>query len=129
MGTYYKLLNLTKKQQYEPANKAVKYGNFIWYAEEIVGLLLGEWHGDQVRMVNDGADEDYHGPDEADPPWPVVTPPLYRAAGDDGESSSRLRLDRNGMTKLLEAFVRAFGPAAVAVALDEATEKAGTEIK
>ena len=55
MGVYYSLINVTKKEKYEPANGAVKHGNFVYYAEEMLLLLLGEWQYDEVRMCNDSA--------------------------------------------------------------------------
>jgi hypothetical protein len=128
VGTYYALVNITKRQRYEPANGAVKHGNFIWYAEEIVNLLLGDWRNDDVVMCSDGSDEgpywDSYGDPEGDdgpptPTWPAPAYPLYEGG--------KLALDRNGMTKMMKQFVEALGPDAVRVALDEALEKAGME--
>lgn len=51
MGTYWKLVNVTKQEQYEPAN--IKASGFRAYADKIVELLLERWMGDEVRLVND----------------------------------------------------------------------------
>ncbi len=127
MGTYYALVNLTKKQRYEPANGAVKHGNFVWFAEEMVELLLGSWIGDKVVMCSDsfesgpyydslGGEDDDGNPIPGEPEWPVVRG-LYDRHG-------KVDLDSNGMTKLLAKFVEAFGADKVRVALDAAIEKA-----
>jgi len=121
MGVYYKLINVTKKQQYEPANGAVKHGNLIWFAEEVVSLLLGDWLNDDVRMISDARDlyfvSEGEGGAEA---YPMVNPMYSSPDGD----KTRLSLDCNGMTKLMTQFVEAFGDEAVRVALDAAIEKA-----
>lgn len=119
MGTYYKLINATKREQYEPANGAVKYSNFIYYAEEMLHLLLGRWSGDEVRLVGDYKDL-WHQTDD----WPK--PPIDDYIFTDNERS-KVGLDHNGLQKLLEAFVRDLGAEVVAVALDAAIEKAKTE--
>ena len=120
MGTYYALVNLTKKQRYEPANKAIKYGNFVWFAEEVVLLLLGPWVGDEVRMAGDWDDRLWGDTFNWPPPvWPLYSSP-------DGDKTS-LNLDRNGVQKLMAQFVRALGPEAVSVALDAAIQDASKD--
>lgn len=116
MGIYYALVNVTKKQRYEPANGAVKHGNFIWNAEEMLELMLGPWIGDEVRLCHDSYGHLY----EQSYDWPAPSHPLYAEDGD----GLKLKLDRNGMTKMLTQFVEAFGADAVRVALDAAMEKA-----
>lgn len=117
MGTYYKLINVTKQQTYEPANGMVKYSNFIWFAEEAMELLLGPWAGDEVRLVGDYSDDGglyFHS--EA---WASVKPPFYE---EEEGRNRRLKttLDKNGVLKLLTRFVRDLGAETVAVALDVA---------
>lgn len=120
MGTYYKLVNVTKKQWYEPTNGAVKRGAFIWYSEEIVTLLLGDWIGDEVVMVPDDGFDLYDVPEDEN--WKRVESPIYGIGGKKGEPICTV--EKNGMTKLLTEFVEALGAEAVAVALDAAIEKA-----
>ena len=122
MGVYYKLLNITKKQQYEPANGAVKHGNFIWYAEEMVYLLLHDWLNDDVRMISDARDLYFtsEGDENGVGAWPKANP-MYSSP--DGDKSV-FSLDHNGMTKLLTQFINAYGAEAVRVACDAAMEKA-----
>lgn len=54
MGTYYKLINVTKREQYEPPN--IKLDGFTnpVAAAQIVALLTGPWREDEVRFVSDG---------------------------------------------------------------------------
>lgn len=51
MGTYWKLVNITKREQFEPPNN--KMAGFIASADQIMGLLLGNWRGDLVSLCAD----------------------------------------------------------------------------
>lgn len=77
MGTYCKLVNVTKHEQYEPEN--IKPSGFKFSADQIVALLIGRWRGDEVRFVTDSEDGglwDRVGDDEErGVPWPNVFDP------------------------------------------------------
>ncbi len=117
MGTYYRLVNITKKQFYEPINGAVKYGNFVFYAEEAMLMLLNSWLGDEVVLASDYSDEGWW--DRCDEEgFEQVTGQtlLYR----DPEDARKATMDRNGCIKVLKQFVHAYGHDQIAVMLDKA---------
>lgn len=55
MANYYRLVNVTKQEVYEP--QYVTRSSFTHEAVEIVELLLGDWVNDEVRMTGDWGDE------------------------------------------------------------------------
>jgi hypothetical protein len=54
MGVYYKLVNVTKKEQFEPEN--IKQSGFWGNCFQIIDLLFTQWYGDEVRLVCDSED-------------------------------------------------------------------------
>lgn len=74
MGTYCKLVNVTKREQYEPRN--IKRDGFQASASQIVELLMGRWSGDEVRFVTDACEGGWwdrvEEDEEAGNPWPNV---------------------------------------------------------
>ncbi len=115
MGVTYKLANRTQQLVYEPAMGVGnnKHGGFIYFAEEVVALLLGAWQGDDVVMVSDSNDEFCES-------WPLLDiKDAFLFSGD-----LKLSVEHNGLIKMLSRFVEAFGPETVAVALDAAMEQA-----
>ncbi len=122
MGIYYALVNMTKRERYQPANHAIKYGNFLYYAEEMLELMLGRWFGDEVRLCSDSAGDLYDESYE----WPPPPAEVMLYSSPDGDNCI-VNLDHNGMTKLLAEFIKVLGADGVRIAMDAAIEKAEAE--
>jgi hypothetical protein len=72
MGTYCKLINVTKREEWEPPN--IKPGGFAANADQIVALIMGPWRNDEVRFVTDAWEGGFWDQVEEDGekglPWP-----------------------------------------------------------
>lgn len=84
MGVYYKLVNITKREQFEPPN--IKSDGFKAAAEQIVCLLLHGWSGDEVRLVHDSEDGGWWDKvatlDETSKAWPNRCIPEWKSEED-----------------------------------------------